>query len=63
MSSPERRKELAAIREREDAERRREEHRRANLSMYARIEEFVQDEQLRVILHAMSERLGMDREG
>lgn len=59
MSSPERRKELAAIHEREAAERDAERRRRANLSMYARIEEFVDDEELKRILHDICERVGL----
>lgn len=58
MSTPERRKELAAIHEREDAARRAEEHRRASLSMYARIEELDEGSELKEVLHAMAERLG-----
>lgn len=60
MSSSARRKELAAIREKEDAARRAEEHRRAELSMYMRIEECDSLERVREILHMLAEKLGME---
>ncbi|WP_439392582.1 hypothetical protein ACRQ5Q_24480 [Bradyrhizobium sp. PMVTL-01] len=59
MSSREREKEKreAWARKQEAAERER--NRRANLSMYSRIEEFVEDEELRNILHAICQHIGM----
>lgn len=37
-----------------------ERSRRASLTMYERIEEFVKDEELRVILHKIAEQCGLE---
>ena len=62
MSSPERRAQKRREWEEQTARREAERNRIANLSMYARIEEFVEDEQLKTILHAITQRLGMEDE-
>lgn len=60
MSSRERREEKRKEWEEEQSRRDRERHRIENLSMYSRIEEFVQDEQLKVILHKICERIELE---
>jgi hypothetical protein len=37
-----------------------EQNRRNNLSMWERIEEFVEDEELKTILHALAEKTGLE---
>lgn len=60
MSSRERREEKRKEWDEEQSRLDRERHRIENLSMYSRIEEFVQDEQLKVILHKICERIGLE---
>lgn len=64
MNSParkaERKAEKQAQFEKECEERRQEEYRKQCLSMYMRIEETAIDEDLKYILHKITERLGME---
>jgi hypothetical protein len=60
MSSRERREEKRKKWEEEQARQDRERYRIENLSMYSRIEEFVQDEQLKFILHKICERIELE---
>lgn len=59
MSSPQRRKELARLREIEDRKREEEERRKAALIMYDRIDEANCDETVKDILRRIAEHLGI----
>jgi len=50
----------AKEREAEDIARDNETRRRNSLSMWERIEEFVHDEELKIILHALAEKAGLE---
>jgi hypothetical protein len=60
MSSPARRAEKRKEWEAEQLRREAERNRIENLSLYDRIEEFVSDEQLKSILHALAEKCGLE---
>jgi acetyl-CoA carboxylase carboxyltransferase component len=60
MSSKERRAEKAREWEEEQRKADIERHRRENLTMWERIEEFVKDEELKNILHALAEHTGLE---
>lgn len=62
MSSPER--ERQKRREWEEEQRRAETERvrRASITMWERIEEFVQDDELKIILHALARKCGLEEE-
>lgn len=60
MSSPERKKQREIEFEKEQQERAKEERRKAELSMYMKIEEAAIDEDLKCILHKIAKRLGME---
>lgn len=60
MSSKQRRAELRAEREIEDKLRDDEDRRRANLSMYERIEESNAGWRMKEILHMLAQKLGME---
>ena len=60
MSSPERRKLKALAWEAEEHAMYVEQHRRASLTMWERIEEFVDDDELKTILHKIAEQCGLE---